>query len=489
MNVLVNGFTAAAVKGLVATLSDNAAVSHLYWIRDEAVPITGAAVDTTVTRIDHQTALLGSTDQLPAITEEIYWSQTVLDLYTALKPTVLKMQDRLDRYGPARSYADREATYRRVFTYWYRFLIDRQIGFFVGSNVPHEVTDFVLAELCRVLGIPTLYFYQWTPDVVLPMADYREMGSIHAQPASQLAEHDRALRRRVADRVRLQQTGQLDSNPFYMDKAKIRQQKRRRERHWWQRAVGKVRQDWRRLLTRSGLHYAYYLTVEKQLLVGRRDRRAKQAYTRQATTTPDLSRPYIYLPLHYQPEATTSPLGGIYVDQYLMADVLLAAFPPDVHLYVKEHPAQGFVGRGEDYYRLFDNSSGRLHFIATDYSSAALQANSLAVATVSGTAGFEAIWQGIPVLLFGDIYYASGPGVYRIHTIEEAEVAAAVLRQHTGPSTPSTGAAAFTEKLFERLLPANIGDYYHHNSVEGLTPDHNARVLATEILACLHAPA
>ena len=489
MNVVVNGFTAAAINGLIPTLADHAAIGRLYWICDAVTPVTGAAASLTVTRIDHQTALLGSVDQLPTIAKTVHWSDDVLKLYAILKPAVLKMQDRLDRYGPARSYVEREATYRRVFTYWYHFLLDREISFFVGSNVPHEITDFVLAELCRLLGIPTLYFYQWTPDVVLPMTDYREMGTAHTRPVSRLSEYDGVLRNRVAERVRLQQTGQLDSNPFYMDRVKIRQQRQRRERHWWKRAVSKVQQDWRRLLTRSGWHYAFYLTVEKQWLVRYRDRKVKQAYARQATAAPDLSLRYIYLPLHYQPEATTSPLGGIYVDQYLIVDVLLAAFPSDVHLYVKEHPAQGYVGRGDNYYELFDRSSGRVHFIASDYSSAALQANALAVATVSGTAGFEAIWQAKPVLLFGDIYYAGGPEVYRIHSIEEAKVAAAALRQHAGSPTADNAAAAFTEQLFERLLPANIGDYYHHNSVLGLAPEHNARILATEILARLHTTA
>ena len=46
----------------------------------------------------------------------------------------------------------------------------------------------------------------------------------------------------------------------------------------------------------------------------------------------------------------------------------------------------------------------------------------------------------------------------------------------------------FTGQLFERVLPANIDTYYHDNTVEGLSAEHNVRVLSREILARI-APA
>ena len=66
---------------------------------------------------------------------------------------------------------------------------------------------------------------------------------------------------------------------------------------------------------------------------------------------PDLERRFIYLALHYQPELTTCPLAGAFVEQTLMAQLLAATMPSDVYLYIKEHPMQKkLIGRYPGYY-------------------------------------------------------------------------------------------------------------------------------------------
>ena len=50
-----------------------------------------------------------------------------------------------------------------------------------------------------------------------------------------------------------------------------------------------------------------------------------------------------------------------------------------------------------------------------------LSINALAVATVSGTVGWEALFYGIPTLVFGDAFYKYSKGVYQIKRLEDCQ--------------------------------------------------------------------
>src|SRR4030043_207253 len=64
---------------------------------------------------------------------------------------------------------------------------------------------------------------------------------------------------------------------------------------------------------------------------------------------PNYNKPYIYFPLHYQYEATTCPMGGIYSDQLLAIELLSRA---GIQVYVKEHPMMS-KNRSLAYYKNF----------------------------------------------------------------------------------------------------------------------------------------
>ncbi|WP_116106138.1 hypothetical protein [Lewinella sp. IMCC34191] len=482
MNWLFHGFGADAVAGLVERITEEYGEGRHFWIRDN-LGQDRITSHSRLTVIDHHAALTLTGDELPVVRGGEPMSEAIFELYTDLKPTVIKMMDRLDRYGPARSYPQRESLYRRQFLYWLAFLREYQIEAFVGSNLPHEITDFLIAELLRVLSVRRVTFYQWTPDIVLPLNDYRQLPDQKTRPAAPIGIADGEIVERVNQRIQNQQRGGESATPFYMQADRIRRQKRKREAHWLRRATSKVRGIW----TATGLRYAYYLLIEKNLLLPRRDRQFEEHYRARASAELPLDVPFIYLALHYQPEATTSPLGEAFVEQYRIVDLLLAAFPENVSIYIKEHPNQRYIGRGDDYFARFPSST-RIRFAAMDFSSADLVEHAIAVATVSGTVGFESLWKGKPVLLFGYTYYGGAPETYRIQNMADARLAAAAVLGHSA-AVPNGSPEVFTRQLLERVIPANIDTYYHDNSVEGLPPEHNVRILSAEILARLSLPA
>jgi len=124
----------------------------------------------------------------------------------------------------------------------------------------------------------------------------------------------------------------------------------------------------------------------------------------------DLSCKYIYVPLHNQPEMTTSSLGGKFRDQALLLECLARDLPADWKIYVKENPRQGAYARGPMFFHRLKRIP-QLQVLPSNANTHALSRNAQFVASVNGTVGWEAIRQGRPAMVFGSAWYGSFEGV------------------------------------------------------------------------------
>jgi hypothetical protein len=120
---------------------------------------------------------------------------------------------------------------------------------------------------------------------------------------------------------------------------------------------------------------------------------------------------YIYFPLHLQPELTTSILGGVFCDQLQAIKDLADSAPLGYQIVVKENPKQSAFKRPPGFYDAL-NQIPRVRLVSLDHSSISLIKNAAAVATVTGTAGWEAFCIGRPVITFGTCWYREFPGVW-----------------------------------------------------------------------------
>lgn len=144
---------------------------------------------------------------------------------------------------------------------------------------------------------------------------------------------------------------------------------------------------------------------------------------------PNFSKKYIYMPLHYQPECSTCPLGGVFVDQLLAIKILSYCLPEDWLIYIKEQPFQWkprgpvyFKYRFEGYYKIIAGLSNvRLVPIATD--TFRLIANAAAVASVSGTAPWEGLFRDKPGIFFGYPWYRDCPGLFKVTDVASGKEA------------------------------------------------------------------
>jgi hypothetical protein len=195
---------------------------------------------------------------------------------------------------------------------------------------------------------------------------------------------------------------------------------------------------------------------------------------------PDLSCPYIFVALHYQPECTTSPMGGMFVHQDLMLDVLMKNVPRHVRIYVKAHPKGGLSRMLHD--RLQVDS--RTELITPSLNSHKLIVNSVAVATITGTSGWEAFINRKPVLMFGDYFYQDAPGVYKVKNVSDISCALSDILEKRIEITDHM-VKAFLKAVDDKTFPGWVDNRYA--PLSGISDNENAVNIAHHLSAAVLA--
>jgi len=128
---------------------------------------------------------------------------------------------------------------------------------------------------------------------------------------------------------------------------------------------------------------------------------------------------FVLYPLHFQPEASTLVLAPFFLDQVSLIEDIARSLPVGHRLYVKEHFAS--LGRRsvEDYHRIKRIWNVRL--VSPYVDSFDLLERASAVATITGTMGWEAILFERPVVAFGEMFYDDYPLLLRAGQIPKPE--------------------------------------------------------------------
>jgi len=288
-------------------------------------------------------------------------------------------------------FEERKKIIFKHLTYWYSYFSTNPVHLYISSNIPHDIYDFAILVVARYFQTKTLYFLQSQfRDLIIPMEDYRVQNLDQPKRFAELSHIQE-------DEVQLHPLAQVEwdrqmcsSVPFYMKPTTCK---------------------WMSLLryyasfARNTANKVRYHRGSKKL------RDSYQALSKKA----DYSTKFIYFPLHYQPEMTSCPLGGHYNDQYLAIQQLDAMLPEGTYLYVKEHPKQLLAHRHASYYQDILAYTRKTILVDFESPSVDLIRHSQAVATITGTAGWEALFKGKPVLLFGNIFFQYAPGVFQVN--------------------------------------------------------------------------
>jgi hypothetical protein len=360
----------------------------------------------------------------------------------------IDMMDRMDTDRSQR-FRQRRDLYLYLAAFWAEAIEADEIDLFYSQETPHEVADFVLFAAMKALGRQTLIFSR---TLILGewflTDDYRYPRTIFCRPphdphrrSLEITGDDAIINAHIAP-IRGTYDEAISAYLNYMN-AVVDEQRETTTGHRLRTITNRGRGEF--AVLKNGLS-----SLARSLGdVGDRPGPAMPnalarlanawlTYASAASLDPAYRRysrplqsetPYVYYLLGYQPENTNCPEGGEFGNQLLAVSTISRCLPSGWQIVVKEHPAQlanngrgasGYGNLGRDavlYEALSQVPEVRLADLNSDHFG--MLDKAAAVATLTGTAGWEAAVRGKPVLCFGEAWYQSAPNVWRVHTADD----------------------------------------------------------------------
>lgn len=126
---------------------------------------------------------------------------------------------------------------------------------------------------------------------------------------------------------------------------------------------------------------------------------------------------YFLLPLHYQPESSTSVNAIFYDNQYEFIKNTAFSLPLGTALYVKDHP-NGIGFAGMDFYKKLKRLPN-VKYINPLSDTKELISKSQCIITLTSTMGYEALLLEKPVITMGKVFYNYHPYCYKLNGYNE----------------------------------------------------------------------
>lgn len=190
---------------------------------------------------------------------------------------------------------------------------------------------------------------------------------------------------------------------------------------------------------------------------------------------PDPTETYWFYPFHLEPEAVVLfQAHGLYTNQVKLIENIAAQLPPGHWLYVKDHPHNIGYRAAADYQRL--NAVPNIRLVRPEISGKQLIRDARGVITITGTAGFEALLMGKPVVVFGRTFYSGHSGVVHLHHIRDLRAALAAV-EASGP-LPDEPILDFLAAYLASIHPGMTDFFAGQATKAGLDLDANARDVA-----------
>lgn len=350
--------------------------------------------------------------------------QCILSLdrsFYMLKDQVYKMMDRQDDLG-FYGRLERESMFYSMFFYFTKLVRQKKVTMLVASEGPHSPAGMVLYGVARMLGLPTYHLAQ---NSIIPVAHIAKdfNGAKITLKNSYINGRHEAL---VDDYVRRVFTVALE--PYYMTLQKEYDFKKNRLLSRVAKSLRGIVKGIRTCGSSDGYGVyskTYFKENKKPLLfndqVSKRIAVLQSSY-QHAVESFDFSIPFVYVPLHYEPERTSNPDGGEFYNVYDMLFCLRKLIPLDTPLVIKEHYSQfskklyGYRGRSPLFYESV-KGLGNVVFVDVNVPSSRLIRECLFVATQTGSAALEAAILEKKSVVFGAPWFLGTPNIYAYKTV------------------------------------------------------------------------
>lgn len=320
----------------------------------------------------------------------------------------------------------------RNLEYWNTLLTKEDINLYVSYDIPHEVYDYIIYALCEIKNIPCAFLHS------IPVMGHSSIISNVKDYCPQISNMYKALYEKYKDTniedIPLKgaylehfnaQSNHTDNIvPFYMQGTQVPKTLS---------GFDRLKNIYKLITTKGAAPIVEWVQIQNRKYKFAKSKAGKyhkkwDSYCKEI----DLTKKFVYFPLHLQPECTTSPMGWYFTWQILAIKMLRYALPDDVYIYIKENPKQTERGREENFIEKILQID-KVQIAPKTFDTYSLINNCIAVAGITGTALWEGLFKNKPGIIFGDFITQYAPGIFKVSTNEECKKAVNSILQN-GPA-------------------------------------------------------
>lgn len=341
--------------------------------------------------------------------------------YLIAKDRCLKMMDRMDLYGTF-SRIDREAYFNKIAILSLKLIDKSGPDFLLVSEIPHAYPTYLIYQICLYLNIPIYKFNTWNLAPLIYLQN-TQTNQIIKKSNSHVTDFDKKIDDLISNYFESMKFNPEDYKFSYMVKQKHSLTFKSRLKQFFTQDIISYLKDIKHnaemqlkkqynpinpyrlgFFTRKKIDYKRITNLKKML------NDSVECYS--------LDKPYVYFPLHFEPERTTNPDGDRFHDQILAILSLRKFLPNNITIFVKEHPSQilvrskGARGRSPMFYDILKNISG-VKLISYKENNYKLLKNSLFSATITGSVALESSIIGKKSIVFGSTWYDDCPNIFK----------------------------------------------------------------------------
>jgi len=348
--------------------------------------------------------------------------------WSTIKDIVKLMFNRQNPIGQWRNL-DMDATVMNIYTNLYRSWPKSKIDVFVFAESPHTPVDYIVYEICKFKNIPTLILHQHN---IAAVSMFKwDIGGKSIKLKQNLLSEDLELKVKSRLKNHFENLrNNTDFETWYVkgfNKASSKKLRLKTKRYKtlgieiWGNLRGK-RSSRSVYQSYSSLNPRLFDPIRAEILNGKMRKKLKENFNKNLDK--DYPEDFVLFPLHYEPERTTVPDGGLYYDQMVALLALRSKLDPSIPILVKEHfltfsiVLAGKDGRSSYFYD-FVKSLPNTYLIDYKLNTRKLIKKSKAVATVCGSVLYESVALDTPAIMFGHSWFEGAPGIYQFDKLNE----------------------------------------------------------------------
>ncbi len=383
----------------------------------------------TIDSIDFYEANRGNLETIP-LEKNILLDKQIILQYLKYEKQALKMMDRMDFTGYSFNYSQRIQLYYNILEFIINYMNNMNPEKIIFGETPHSVFTYIIYAVAiekkiNIIRVSPTHLF----------ANTFLTSSLMSTQQYIIDEYNKVKNMKILNHEVEEYYNNLKNRsnsaiPYYM--IKIRQENKfgnikriiisffKAIKYFFRIDPREGYFKYKENSIRDKISNRYYaISFFKAEIFKIKLNKEYQKYVIKTKMEYRLNDKFIYFPLQYQPEKSTSPEGDFFVDQYLAISMLAKFSKGKYKVFIKEHISQfssrlyGRQGRVVDFYREL-SLLPHIVFVDLDEESLELIEKSIAVSTITGTAGFEALMKGKPSIIFGLPWYKDCDGVFNI---------------------------------------------------------------------------